>query len=106
MGVLGPIIAVILTACMTFLLVRIIGMNIIPNKYLIFVGILILIIILFDVLLFIPKIKWQIKIVFSILSLPIIALSIFGILKVNDTIAFFKNIGAIDYEVEQYYILV
>lgn len=106
MGVLGPIIAVILTACMTFLLVRILGMNIIPNKYLIFVGILILIIILFDVLLFIPKIKWQIKIVFSILSLPIIALSIFGILKVNDTIAFFKNIGAIDYEVEQYYILV
>lgn len=106
MGVIGPIIAILLTFCFLFLLVRIMGMNIIPDKYLILIGVVALIIFLFDVFLLIPKVKWQIKIFFSVLSIPIIALSIFGILKVNDTIDFFKKIGAIDYEVEQYYVLV
>lgn len=106
MGVLGPIIAITLTICVAVLLVQVLGMNIIPNKYLFIFGIVGLVIAIFDIFLLIPKIKWQIKIAFSILSLPIIALSIFGILKVNDTISFFKNIGATDYEIEKYYVMV
>lgn len=106
MGVLGPIVAVILTILVAVLLIKVLGMNIIPDKYLIFLGLVVLIVVIFDVFLFIPKIKWQIKTVFSIISLPLIALSIFGIIKINDTIDFFKKISAVDYEVEQYYVMV
>ncbi len=88
------------------LLFNIIKMNVIPNKYMIYIWIFTGVVLLFLALLLIPKIRKEIKIVICILSLCIGAVSTFGLFKIWDTADFFKKISASNYEVERYYLLV
>jgi LCP family protein required for cell wall assembly len=106
MGIIGIITAVVLTIVIGILFFQIFSMNIIPNKYLWIVILFILMILGMDAVLCIPKIRWQIKLVFIILSILIILVAGFGIFKINDTMDFFRKIGAKDYEIEKYYVVV
>lgn len=88
------------------LLFNIVKMDVIPNKYMVYIWIFTGVVLLFLALLLIPKIRKEIKIVICILSLGIGAISTFGLFKIWDTADFFKKISASNYEVERYYLLV
>ena len=87
------------------LLFNILKMDVIPNKYMLYIWIFTFVVFLFLILLLIPKIRKEIKIVICILSLFIGGVSTFGLLKIWDTTDFFKKISASNYEVERYYLL-
>lgn len=103
---ISRVFAIVLFISVFILLFNILKMNIIPTKYMIFIWLFVFVCILFIAFLCIPKIKKGIKIVVCILSLIISSVSIYGIVKLQDTMEFFKNIAASEYEVEQYYVLV
>jgi LCP family protein required for cell wall assembly len=90
-----------------FLLIfNILKMNVIPNKYMIYIWIFIFVVLGCLVLLLIPNIKKGIKIFTCVIALLIGSVCTYGFLKVQDTTNFLKKISASDYEVEQYYVIV
>ena len=88
------------------LLFNLLKMNVIPNKYMIYLWIFTGVVLLILILLLLPKIRKEVKVFFCILSLLIGAVSTFGLLKIWDTTYFFNKISASNYEVERYYLLV
>lgn len=88
------------------LLLNVLKMNVIPNKYMMYIWISLFVVLLFLFLLVIPKIRKEIKIPICFLSLIIGCVCIYGLLKILDTTDFFKKISVLGYEVEPYYVLV
>lgn len=89
-----------------FLLFNILKMNVIPGKYMLYIWIFAILVLLFITLLILPKIRKEIKIPICVLSLLLGFLCIYGLLKIFDTTDFFKKITTSGYEVEPYYVLV
>lgn len=106
MNILGILVALIFLISITTLLIQVFKMNIIPDKYMIYIYIGIAISLIIAILLVIPKVHWGVKIFLSILSILMIFGSCYASLKIKETVSFFKNIEASEYEVEQYYVIV
>lgn len=87
-----------------FLLIK---LDVLPNKYLIpFLIISILFSIILLLILLIKKIKWKIKIIFSIVSILLIIICCFGSYYLYSTINFMNNIDKNKTEYEEYYVVV
>ncbi len=105
-NIISILVAMILLISTVTLAVNVFKMNIIPDKYILYIGIAGFLILLLVVFMIIPKVNWIVKMVLWIFSFIIIGASIFGILKIQETVKFFDNISASEYEVERYYVLV
>lgn len=85
----------------------VIKLDTIPNKYLMFlIGVSILISVLILLVLFIKKIKRRIKIIFNIITILLIGIYCFGIYYLSSTIDFVENINKNKNEYEEYYVVV
>lgn len=104
---LSGVVGIVFILCLAIFLKALLGINVLPTKYVALVlgavGVIALILLL---LLFIPKVNKVVKIITCIFALIFTGASIFGILKINDTTNFFKNIAADNFEIENYYVLV
>lgn len=86
--------------------IQVVSLGILPQKFYLFVILFWVIILLLTGALLLPKIPPAVKMVLWFLVILIVGGCIFGSLKIKDTTDFFKNIGAADYEIEKYYVLV
>lgn len=106
MNIIGILVALILAISVVTLFVNVLKINIIPSKYMMGIIIVGIILFIFCILLIIPKVHWIIKMILSIISILVVIGCIFGVLKLRETVSFFENIEASQYEVEQYYVIV
>lgn len=106
MNVLGIIFSLILVISSVTLGVTVLKLDVIPDKYMFIIWIYGAFLILMLIGLLLPKSPWGLKLVLVIISLILTVGSIYGVNKVNETVKFFQNISASEYEVEQYYVVV
>lgn len=106
MEIIGLVVSLVLILAGTLVFLKASRIDVIPDKYMIYLYIAGVVLLLFVILLLIPKVNWILKIIISILCLIISFLCIFMMGKIDDTLDFFKSIQAKDYEVEKYYVLV
>ena len=83
MNIIGILVALLLVVSTTMLGIQVMNMNIIPDKYMIYIYIMIVVLILFCILLAVPKVNWIIKIILSLISIVIIIGSGYGIIKIK-----------------------
>ena len=82
-------------------------LNVLPFKYLIIVIIVIaLYLFLIGLISIKKKIKWKVKIIFSLISIIIMALLCLGNTYLGSTIDFLKNITKNNFQTENYYVVV
>ncbi len=105
-NIMSILVVMVLLISVVTLGVSVLNMNVIPDKYMIYIGIAGFVILLLAVLLLIPKVNWIVKLFIWLLCFGIIGVSIFGTIKIKETVNFFENIAASEYEVEKYYVLV
>lgn len=101
------IIAVIFDILLAMFLGFVIYMDVLPTKYFsLIVGILLVITIIFNLILFIPKIKKKLKVGTSIFASLFIVVFALGIYYLYNTVDFLNKITNAKYQVESYYVVV
>ena len=104
--IIYTLIYLLFLVAVVFLGIEIYTLNLLPNKYLLIIlGVLLIIIVLFTIL-FIKIKKLPLKIISAIIQIIIAAGSIFGITYLNDTNNFFNNLKTVETETDVYYVIV
>lgn len=103
-GLLVFFVLAIFTFLFTF---NIYKLNVLPVKYVsIIFGVEIIYLLIFGIILIKKKIKWKLKITFSIISILIMVVLSFGNKYMDSTINFFKKITQNNLQTENYYVVV